>query len=293
MDKRSEWMGRLIAVVALLLVAVLSITVISPKMSAVETHERSIDILDEKKMNAATISTLVSAASVALTFLKDDLATPLAEELADFAGPLLAITCVLQLEKFLLTSFESLSFTILLPLACILGCIYLVFRNNNGCKVWAIRLLCLAMLTAAVIPVSVRLTKNIEDTHAYATQDSFEKVQMMFQTFEHTSVEEDAGWLEKAFKGVVEGVTDTATAAKELLSILIDAVSVLLVTSFVIPILTLLLFVWGIKGILTGQFESMASVTHAIHGLALERKERKKKNRLQSRKEQLKISSED
>ena len=293
MNKRSEWMGRLIAIVAFLLVAVLSITVISPKMSAVETHERSIDILDEKKMNAATISTLVTAASVALSLLPNDTASPLAEELSDFAGPLIAITCVLQLEKFLLTSFESLAFTILLPLSCLLGCVYVALRNNSGFKVWAFKLLCLAILTAAIIPVSVQLTKNIEDTHAYATQDSFEKVQMMFQTFEHTSVEEDAGWLEKALKGVVEGVTDIATAAKELLSILIDAVSVLLVTSFVIPILTLLLFVWGVKGILTGQFESMASVTHAIHGLALERKDRRKKNGLQSRKEQLKIGSED
>lgn len=293
MHRGNKWIGRLVSVIALLLVAVISITVVSPKLSAVETHEKSIGILDDKKMNAATISTLVTAASVALTLLPDDMATPLADELSDFAGPLLAITCVLQLEKFLLTSFEALSFTVLLPLACLLGCVYVALRKNPSCKVWAIKLLCLAVLTAVIIPVSVQLTKNIEDTHAYATQDTFEKLETMFQTFEHTSVKEDAGWLEKALKGVVEGVTDTATAAKELLTILIDAVSVLLVTSFVIPILTLLLFVWGVKGILTGQFESVMSVTHAIRGLTADRKDRNRMKRLGAQNEQIEAGPEE
>lgn len=281
MYQGKEWTKRLIAVVSLIVVAVVSITVVSPALSKPEAHKETLDILDDKKMNAASISTLVSAASVALTLLPDDNATPLADELADFTGPLLAITCVLQLERFLLTSFESLAFTILLPFACLLGCACLVLHNNSGYKVWAIKLLCLAALTAVIIPLSVQLTKNIEDTHAASTQSSMEQLQNMFQTFEHTSVEEDANFFERAFKGLVEGVADTATAAKELLSMLIDAVSVLMITSFVIPLLTLLLFVWGVKGILTGQFTSMVSVTQAIKNLPIARRERHRARRLE------------
>ncbi|MBR6524395.1 MAG: hypothetical protein IKT57_00320 [Clostridia bacterium] len=251
MGKKSRW----IVGVILLIVAVLSITMLGPKLSTIETYDKAIEILDNKKLNATTISTMVTAASVAISFLPEDKGTPLAEELADFSAPLLLVVCALQLEKFMLTTFGGTAAYVMLPLACLLYIISLIFGAAK-CREWGTKVFLLALLLALIIPTSIRITQNVEDTHAASISNSFEKISSFGSTFDHTTIEEDEGFFTKLFKGIAEGISDALTTMKELLTIVIDAVAVLVITSCIIPLLTLLIFVWLVKLILTGKSEN-------------------------------------
>ena len=88
-------------IIALVLAAIISMTVVSPIMSNPATHAGTLALLSQNKHEALTITGLVTISSTALSCLPEDAASPLAEELAELAGPLFLITTFLYLEQFL------------------------------------------------------------------------------------------------------------------------------------------------------------------------------------------------
>ena len=57
-----------------------------------------------------------------------------------------------------------------------------------------------------------------------------------------------------------------------MLSLLIDAVAILLITSVVIPILTALLFIWCIKSIIMGKMENLHDIAMDVFKRVPQRK---------------------
>ena len=112
--------------IVLIVVAILSINVICKYATSVEVHKNTLQTLDEKKVTAMELTAGVAATSTAISALPGDAATPIAEQVADLTSPLLLILCAIYFEKFLLTTVGYVSFKFLLPVACVLGIIYLL-----------------------------------------------------------------------------------------------------------------------------------------------------------------------
>lgn len=253
----------LLKILVLLVAAILSIAVLGPYFSNPSTHAKSLEVIHGNKAEAMTLSTVVTLASTAVSAMPDDTASPLADELSEFSTPLLIVVCILYFEEFMLTAMESLAFRILIPLACF-AMIFYVCTHKKAHFILAVKLALIAVVCACIIPASAALTRSIEDTFSATINTTFEKVKSLSTIFAETDEEESGNALTRFFSNVTTGISTIADIAKDLLSILIDAVAILLITSCVIPVLTALLFVWCIKSILLGRMENIEDAASSI-----------------------------
>lgn len=246
MENNKNMTMKLIAVVVLLIIAILSVTVFTDYATSVEVHAESIKILDEKKMTALGLTASVTAVSTAISAIPGDAATPIAEEVAELATPLLIIVCAIYCEKFLLTIMGYASFTLLIPVACVFLGVYL-FTNKDFLKVLSVKLTILAIAIYTIIPVSVKVTGLIEATFEESINQTYETVDVISDEAEKSTEEEESKGFLDFLASIGEGATEMVESAKNALSVFVDAIAVLIITTCVIPIAVLLFFIWIIK----------------------------------------------
>ena len=237
---------KVIVFVTLLVVALLSITVVSKYATSAEVHSSAIEALEQKKVTAMQLTAGVAATSTAITALPGDAATPIAEQVSQLTDPLLVVICAIYLEKFLLTTIGYLSFKILIPIACAFGIIS-IFWSKGELKAFAMKLGIFALAISVVIPASVKVTQLIETTFADSIHQTYETADEITGEAEKSSEEKDSGSFMEFLKGIGSEVSDLAENAKNALSVFIDAIAVLIITTCVIPILVILFFLWLIK----------------------------------------------
>lgn len=153
-----------ITAAVLLLVAILSITVVGKYVSAPENHQKTIASLDEKKQTVMELTAASTVTSALITLLPGDTATPIAEKMADVSGYLLVVLCAIYLEKYLVTITGYVAFTYLIPIACGLWILNLVFENATVRKL-AAKLAVFGIAISLVVPASVKISDLIGDTY--------------------------------------------------------------------------------------------------------------------------------
>lgn len=288
--------------VVLLLIAVLSVTVISKYASAPEHHEKTIASLDEKKQTVMELTAASTVTSALITLLPGDTATPIAEKMADVSGYLLVVLCAIYLEKYLVTITGYVAFTYLIPAACVLWILNLVFENATVRKL-AAKLAVFGIAIFLVVPASVKVSDLIGDTYQAqieATIDEAKNTQTILEnsaeadeakeegTSSDTAGKADTGTTQStnifdlakdafanAKDSVASVVENVAISSEELvkkvensLNHFIEATAVMIITSCVIPMLVLLLFFWMVKIVLDVDLGGVK-----VKGMLPERKE--------------------
>lgn len=234
-----------IAVVILVFIAVLSATVVTEHMTSAENHAASIRSLEDKKMKAMELTATVALTSTAISAIPGDAATPIATQISQLTTPLLIVVSALYLEKFLLTTIGYISFRFLIPSACLLCGIYL-FWSKEAFKILAAKLAIFAIVISSIIPMSVKLTTLIEETFQESIEQTYETVDEIAGEAEKAE-KKDSNFFENLFSGIGESVTNFTEKAKNTLSVFIDAVAVLIITTCVIPIAVIFFFIWFTK----------------------------------------------
>lgn len=245
----------IISVVALILIAVLSIFVVAPFASSAKTHANSIKTLDEKKITVMEITAATAGSATALAAIPGDATTPVANQILKLSSYLLIVIGAIFLEKVLITLTGFVAFKFLIPIACLLYAIYL-FAEKDFFKNLAIKLALFGIVISLVVPVSISASNLIEKTYKDSINQTVEEAknaQNEVNQAESEETEEKNGW-DKFTSNVKEGISnigDTASKAikkgEELLNKFIDAIAILLITSCVIPIVVLFTFVWLVK----------------------------------------------
>ena len=245
----------IISVVALILVAILSIFVIEPFASSAKTHANSIKTLDEKKITVMEITAATAGSATALAAIPGDATTPVANQILKLSSYLLIVIGAIFLEKVLITLTGFVAFKFLIPIACLLYAIYL-FAEKDFFKNLAIKLAAFGIVISLVVPVSISASNLIEKAYKDSINQTVEEAknaQNEVNITESEETEEKSGW-DKFTSNVKEGISnigDTASKAikkgEELLNKFIDAIAILLITSCVIPIVVLFAFVWLVK----------------------------------------------
>ncbi len=248
-----------IAAVFLLIVGILSFTVVGNYASSAENHTASIKSLDEKKkvvMNLTASSTLLS---VALTALPGDTATPIAEKLADLSGYFLFIMTAIYLEKFLLTVLGFAAFKVILPIACIIGIFAVFFPQQARLRYIAIKLGLFAIIIASVIPLSLTISNKIEDTQKSSISESIDSANKTATKLKKSSKSKSSSKKsDNIFDKAKDFVSDAKDKAadignsisvsyekiKNALNSFIDIIALFIVTTCIIPILTLIALIW-------------------------------------------------
>ena len=237
-----------VKILALLLAAALSFFVVSEKLPESGFVADSIESVEESsgtvmKFSAATLST-----SLALSALPDDFATPLADSLADMNVYFIAILAVLFFEKLLIQYGIKVAFTILIPLACLSGILF-VTTKRDILKGLAARLCVLSLAVAFVVPCSTHITNIV----------AADLTEYVNETIQET--EDGAGKLNEAMDGggedktVFERLSDLfQTAVQDLSDLMLhfqntirrsmNSIAILILTNCLMPLLTLFVLKW-------------------------------------------------
>lgn len=225
--KKNLNIKNIIISIVIVVACVLSMTVVADKMSDPNTYKETIEMLTTKQNQVLALAAASSAASTALSLLPDDNAGPIADEIAEITSYLFLITCVIFMEKFVLTLSGLFVFRVLVPISGALTILYLFTKNKSSIN-YAIKVFILGCLTMVIIPTSVLVTDIIEDTH----QINYEQVE------DNTSL--DLSGNKTGLFGMLEDITKTVKdlpeKAKNLMGNFIDTIAVFLVTSCVIPL---------------------------------------------------------
>lgn len=246
-------------------IALVSLIFLANLASSPETYQGIYTTLDEKKLNVMGLATTTTAASAAISALPNDTGTPIADKLVDFSSYLMIILAVIYLEKFLLTTLGFLSFGILIPVACVLFAVAVFQRQGTLVKInlqkLGTKLTAFGLALFLVVPVSVWLTNNIDATYEEslaasnaAAQEATEQLQESTQQ----EPQEDPGLLGGIANAVQDGIDNLTQGAQQALDSLgnqlntmIDTMAVMIVTSCLVPLLVLILFLQLVK-IITG-----------------------------------------
>ncbi|GFH43354.1 hypothetical protein Hs30E_19050 [Lactococcus hodotermopsidis] len=191
-----------------------------------------------------------TAGSVTVSLLPGDVGNAISEQLAELSGKFMMVLGVLMIEKFLLVIAGTISFTYLIPIAMGLG-IYFVYRRSPIFKILAIKLVIFATFFVAMVPISLQISDLVDRNFVTEIQKTSQQIKEDDKEIKkkQEKIEKDTSFLDKVKSGVTDFFSKTGkvlTAGKEkavrMLNTLTQEVTRMLVTTCVIPVVTLIAF---------------------------------------------------
>ncbi|SFU58599.1 MULTISPECIES: hypothetical protein [Butyrivibrio] len=228
---------KITTIVILLLIAVISLTKIAPTAANPANHKHSIEQTDAKIATVMKLSGGAAAASATLSLLPGDLCTPISEQLADLASYFLLILSALYLEKFMITLTGYVSFSVLIPAACLLlsGAILLKKKSLSD---MAARIGIVGIVIFLLVPSSIWLSDKVYQTQSAKVESTIEEYSDL-----NLEGESDSGLLSE----LSTITTDTIDKVSNFLKNMLESLAVMIVTACVIPLLVFVLLVWIVK----------------------------------------------
>ncbi|MDO4539377.1 MAG: hypothetical protein Q4B54_14520 [Coriobacteriales bacterium] len=259
--------ARIIVTCVLAALTLFSLLFLGPHFTDPNSYSKTIAVLDQKKETVMTLTGASTGTSAAITLLPGDVATPIAEKLVDLSSDFLIVVGALYLEKYLLTILAFIAFYILVPAGCLLG-IAALHHPSYQWRPWfaqaGARLAVFGIAIALVVPVSVAVSSMIESTYKESIDQTVEKAQKTVEDIEAQSEEEsnDNTPLDVLVSSVTAGATNAVERVRECLNDFIESLAMMIVTSCVIPIVVLLLFIWLIRAIFGISIPVPTRITH-------------------------------
>lgn len=246
-----ENQSKFLYTIAFIFGIILLLTVVLPFLQNPKTYTSIIQILDEKKSNVLKLLTASSSASVLITAIPGDTATPIATKVADLSSVFLLILTILYLEKYLLTIIGTF--------ACITICIGFILLiisiwRQKSLQKTGFKLIICAVISSTIIPGSTLITHMIDQTYETSIQETIDnavrssKEEIIDEQTESKNVWDQIAY---GFSQIVDTISSSASKAYEwaqnVLNNFIEATAVMLVTSCLIPVITFLIAVWLAK----------------------------------------------
>lgn len=232
-------------------IMVFSFTVLTYKIPESEYVQTTIDRLEKSQNTVMTFSGTTLATSLAISALPDDFASPLASTISDLNTYFIFMFAVIFVEKLIVIEGIKISFAYIIPAACILYVIS-ILTTKEVFKNFATKLLILGISIIIVIPFSTHFTETVcQDYLAYVDETIAEADAGAAKINEVMTLgDEESTFFDKlsdAFKTAVQGVSDLMTYFKNVVRKCVNSVAIMLVTTFVLPLLILMLFRWLLK----------------------------------------------
>lgn len=236
----------------LVLIAVLMFAFVSRWAANPDTYSSAMETLDAKKTIALEMTTASTAASVAVTCIPGDVATPIAEKLADLSGYLMVILTALFLEKYLLTLTGILAFKWIIPIALIVCALLPLLRNDDTRAVLyklVLKVLIFSIAVWAVVPATAKISNVIDQTYQSTAQQAIDEANEYAEGLNANS--ESSSAVEKYLDKITAGTNGFVAKLETVLNNFIEAIAVMIVTTCILPIAVIALYLWLIK-LLTG-----------------------------------------
>ena len=245
-------------------VALVSFFVIAPWAGSAESYTGIIASLDEKRNTVMQLVTGSTATSAGITLLPGDVGTPIAEKLLDLGADFAIVIGAIYLEKYALTILGLAAYKFLVPIGCVLFGIAALLSNRPSVRQTlyglSTRLVLFGIAISLVVPASVTVSKLIEDTYETSMNETIAALEQTDGAAGAAAADAGANAANEGnavvnfLTSIPENLSNAATGVSEQvqarLNMFIETLSVMIVTSCVIPILVLLFFIWLAKTIL-------------------------------------------
>ena len=234
----------------------MSIFVVSRIATAPSFNSANIKSLDDKKVIVMKLAAAAAASSTALSLLPGDVATPIANQIAELSSYFIVVLCAILLEKMLIGVVGYVTFTYIIPFACILGVFYL-YRKGVELKSLAIKLTIFGIVLFMAIPASIKVSDLMYSSYQTSIENTLETAVQNKEYIEEKKkefFEEDKNWigrigdyLSNFTSKIGNGIAEITKKGEDTLSTLLGTIAVLIITSCVIPLVVILIFIWVIK----------------------------------------------
>ena len=237
-------------ILVLLLIGALSFYFLNASIPESEFVQDSIESVEDSKDTVMRFAAATLSASVAITLLPDDVATPLADSLADMNIYFVAILMLLFFEKILIVYGFKLA-AIMIPVACAIYALSVILKRDT-LKSLAVRLSILVLAMALVVPCSTHvtnyvaadLTQYVEATIA-STEDGADKVNEAMDVGEDEKTIFEK--LSESFKTAINDVSDLMLNFQNSIRKCMNSIAILLMTNCLMPILNFFFLKWVLK----------------------------------------------
>lgn len=249
-----------------IMILLLSVFILYRYVPKAETRDAVIASVDEDKDTVLRLAGSSTAVSVALTALPGDFATPIAEQLAEMSDGFLFVLCALYLEKFLVAIAGTVVFKWLIPFACVIYLMgYLIKREALEEIAYKIAVFALALMF--VVPISTNISSMIREKYGDTIEQTIQSAEQSAGLIQEgigadADDEEVGNGLGKVLKNlqsagdvIAKGSSEMMRYLENLMNRFIEAIAIMVVTSCVIPILVLLVFLWIVKMIFMVDFD--------------------------------------
>jgi len=242
---------KLVKILFAIFIMVFSFTVLTYKIPESEFVQKTIEHLNESQNTLMTFSGTTIATSMAISALPDDFASPLASTVSDLNTYFIFMFAVLFVEKLIVIEGIKISLAYIIPAACILYVISLL-TSKEVFKNFAIKLLILGISLIIVIPFSTHFTETVCEDYMVYVDETIAEANAGASKINEVMTEdnEDDTFFEKlsnAFKTAIQDVSDLLTYFKNVVKKCVNSVAIMIVTTFVLPLLILMLFRWLLK----------------------------------------------
>jgi len=243
--KRTEKLAKILFVIFIM---VFSFTVLTHVVPESKYVQHTIDRLEETQQTIMTFSGTTIATSLAISALPDDFASPLASTVSDLNTYFIFMFAVIFVEKLIVLEGTKIALTYIIPAACLLYVVF-ILTTKEVFKNFATKLLVLGISLVIVIPFSTHFTDTVcedyldyvDETIAEANAGAAKINEVM------ASSNEDSTFFDKlsnAFKTAIQSVSDLLTYFRNVIKKCVNSIAIMLVTTFVVPLLILMLFRW-------------------------------------------------
>lgn len=259
----------IIPIIVLIVCILFTLFALRPYMRSDQAKSYSVDYLDKKEKTVLTITAASATTSVVLAALPSDATTPVAEKLADVTGYMAGVLVIVYLEKYLVSVIGTFASTWLIPISLGLLIGYFIFRKK-WLQSLGIRIFLLSLLLMCIVPLSVAFSKSVENTY----QDNLTKATEAIQLTENSDTKKDKEKAKKSSdsdssKNPLEIIEDKLNDAKENVSDaaesvklsvsdaankvvnaaenFVELVAIMVLTSFLVPLITFILLLWAAK----------------------------------------------
>lgn len=209
--------------------------------------------IDNKEQNVMALSAGTMGMSVAITLIPGDTGTTLAEKLSDMSGYMFLVLIGLYIEKILLLLSGTIAFRVLIPIGCIF-CLYHLFFDRDFAWRLGVKMIVFGIAVFALVPTSVWVTQKIDNSSNVSVEQRVEESSKKAEQIAKKAKKETSkNILDKIGNAITTGMDNTINSAKTYFKNTMDIVAAMVVTSFVIPVLTLLILlflfksIWGIQ----------------------------------------------
>jgi len=239
---------KLVKILLIVFAMVFSFTVLTHVIPESKYVQDTIKHLEDSQNTIMKFSGTTIATSLSLSALPNDFASPLASTVSDLNTYFIFIFAVLFVEKLLVIEGIKISLVYIIPAACILGIIAILFEKD-GFKKFAKKLLILGISIVMVIPISTHFTEKVCADYLTYVDETIEEADAGANKINELMTEdtEDATFFDKlssAFKTAINDVNDLLAYFKNVVKKCVNSVAVMIVTTFVLPMLVMLLFRW-------------------------------------------------